>query len=367
MLAKLAILLHGKVALAVIGGLLVVGTGATAAAAATGHLPITIPGITHSEATHTPDADGNNDNHAHTVAVEGTLKAYDATAHTITVTGQKADADSNDTGNTDNTGNTGDDTTPTPSATHSSDDGSDQNKGVTQGTFTIAVNGDTRVNGKHASTLADLTKAIGSKVQVQANDDGKGNLTAWKVTITGDDNNGSGGNGDQGHAFVGTVGSVNTGASSFTLAAARGDSANNGTSPTTLTVDVSSQTKFAGTVHSLSDLHSGMRVAVLGTTQSSGSVAASEVASLDGGSGDNHQTIIAGTVSSVNAPGMSFVTHTVDNHDVAVHVSAQTVFDGDAHSFAGLSTSMEVAALGTTQSDGSLNATRVETRAHGGN
>jgi len=240
MLAKLVATLPAKIAAAALGGALIVGGGATALAAGNLH------GAAH-HAAHGSSRGGNTapaqGKHAHTAALAGTLKAYDAGARTITVDGKKADA------------------------------GDEHNAGGATSTFTIAVNANTRVNGRHAKTLADLANAIGSKVQVQALDDGKGTLTAWKVTV-GDK---AGDQGQQGAHFEGSVGSVDTAASTFTLQPAQGNA---------LTIHVSPSTTFEG-VQGLAGLKSGMRVEAEGAAQPDGSVAATKVhAHAQGDQGD---------------------------------------------------------------------------------
>ena len=88
--------------------------------------------------------DQNDEGHqdgAH-LSVEGTLLSYDAGAKTIRV---KSD----------------------------------------EGTVTISVNGSTKVNGKHATSLTDLTAAMGHKVQVQATKQSNGTFLADKVTVPG--------------------------------------------------------------------------------------------------------------------------------------------------------------------------------------
>lgn len=242
MTAKLLALVHSKIALAVIGVVLVGGSGAAVAAATHGQL--NLASSSAAQATHTPGHDSGNDadSHAHTVSIEGKLTAYDSNGKTISV--QARDA---------------------KSAT------------------TIKVDANTRVNGEHASSLADLTNAIGHDVQVQADKQSDGSLLAWKVTVEGTDSgNNSGDNhggdgGDNGgqasqHAAIaGTVASVDTGSSSFTVKLADG---------TTKTVTVSSSTEFEGSAHHLADLKAGMRVAVQGTSQSNGTIAAAQVEAI---------------------------------------------------------------------------------------
>ena len=184
MLEKLSALVSSKAALAALGGALVLGGVGTVAAAETGHLPagVSIPGVTHPQ-NHDQNSDQNssqNSNgtsgqngdksgdptgqHGHTVAIQGTLSA--AGAHSISVTGKAEDQDNNN-GN----GNGKDKGTPSPTCSLKSP-------------FTIALTGDTKINGQ-AKTAADLAKHIGSTVEVQATEDAGCHLTAWKVTVGG--------------------------------------------------------------------------------------------------------------------------------------------------------------------------------------
>ena len=262
MLAKLAAILQSKVALAAIGGALVIG-GATAAAA-TGNLHI--PGLTQEK----PDNDNSHDqdgHHGHTVAINGTLKAYNAGAKTITVEGKMSDEDKNAGPDHDKTPTASKTPaaheTKTPAAHEIKTPAAHETKGPevtkapektpTTGTFTIVVNADTKVNGR-ADALADLTKAVGSHVQVQAQEDSKGNLTAWKVTVGSENDDHSGGHNSGNNDNQGQPRNAEG------------------------TVHVSAKTTFKDLPHGLADLKSGMRVRVQGTTQVDGSIAATEVA-----------------------------------------------------------------------------------------
>jgi hypothetical protein len=230
MLSKLSLLVKSKVALAAIGAVLVAG-GGTAAAAATGHL--SIGGLPNAASTHTPDATAAAGAHAHTVALEGTLKGYDSGAGTISVLGIN-------------------DTTAT----------------------TICVDSKTEVNGEHAAKLSDLTAAVGHKVQVQATRPSSGScsLLAWKVTVEGADSGSSGGSGSgqgSGHAQKTIDGAITSvGSGSFAIKLSDG---------TTETVTVSTDTRFAGRAHSLADLKAGDKVVVVGTDQGGGVFAATSV------------------------------------------------------------------------------------------
>jgi hypothetical protein len=252
MLDKVALLLKGKAAAGVVA-LLLAGSGGTAVAVAA---------QTHTGPfanTHTSSAGAANSNsqgqgqgpsgnsHAHTVAIDGVLTAYDADAKTIGV----------------------------------------QKNGETS-TTTIAVNGQTTVNGDQATSLADLANNLQHHVQVQADQQSDNALLAWKITVGGPANpnagNGSGaGNGNNGgtqgtggsgssdtgqRPLVGMVSSVDASTSSFVLKETDG---------TTVTVTVSAATQFQGSVHALAGLQANMHVTVKGTTQSDGTIAATSV------------------------------------------------------------------------------------------
>jgi hypothetical protein len=226
MVSKALLVVKSKAALAVLGVVLVGGGGTAVAMAATGgHVPV-LSALVGSSSAHSAakSADTGSDasSHAHTVSLEGVLESYASGAHTISVLGN-GDA----------------------SAT------------------TIDVNASTKVNGEHASALADLTKAIGQKVQVQATRQSNGTLVAWKITVEGA--TGNNGHGQQ-TELHGTVSSV--GATSFVLKLPDGSSK---------TVTTSKSTMFAGRAHRLSDLKVGDSVSVHGSAQSDGTVAATSV------------------------------------------------------------------------------------------
>ncbi len=252
MLDKLALLLKGKAAAGVVA-LVLAGTGGTAVAVAaqthTGPFANThaSSGSAAASNSHGNGQGPSANSHAHTIAIEGVLTAYDADAKTIGV--QK-------------TGDTA--------------------------TTTIAVNDQTTVNGDQATVLADLTKSLKHKVQVQADQQSDNSLLAWKITVGGpanpnanngdgnggngssnQGNGGSGGSGGSGQQpLVGTVSSVDTTASSFVL------KENDGTS---VTVAVSNATQFQGSVHSLADLKANMHVTVKGAKQTDGTISATSL------------------------------------------------------------------------------------------
>lgn len=226
MTSRLLTLLHNKIAAAVVGVLLVGGSGA-AVVASHGQLPFT-HSATSATATHTPDAHASDSSHAHTVSINGKLTAYAAAAKTIAV----------------------------------------RETGATSAT-TISVDGNTRVDGEHANSLADLTNAVGHDVQVQAGKQSDSTLLAWKITVQGDDSgHGNGnGNGNSGqHQISGTIAS--TGTDSLVVKLADG---------TTKTVTISASTQFAGTARGFKDLKQGMRVSIQGSDQSDGTFAATRI------------------------------------------------------------------------------------------
>ena len=226
MLSKLATLVQSKVALAVLGAVLVTGGGA-AALAASSHS--STQGDRSAASTHTPEASDTGADHGHTVSVEGTLKGYDSGAGTISVVEQHDSA-----------------------------------------ATTICVNAKTEVNGAHASKLSDLAAAIGHKVQVQATKESSGScsLLAWKVTVEGADGDNS--NGDNGHNGQKTIDGAVTSVGKGSFAVKLSDG-------TTETVTVSAQTRFAGRAHDLAGLKTGDKVVVQGTDQGGGVFAATSV------------------------------------------------------------------------------------------
>lgn len=232
MLGKAALLVKSKVAIAVLG-VLVAGTGSTAALAATGHLP-SLPAA--ANAGQSTNDRGASSNHSHTIGVEGALKSYNAGAKTISVLAQ-------------------DETTAT----------------------TITVNAQTRVNGAHATQLSDLDANIGHKVQVQAEKQGDGSLLAWKITVEGaTDTQGSGS--DNRREVAGTVASVS--ATGFVVKVAGG---------ATVTVSTDGKTTFQiqGGTGVQSAVKVGARVEVHGVTQSDGSFLATSV-QIEDNPGSSH-------------------------------------------------------------------------------
>ena len=227
MLTKLIALTRGKVALAVLGVVLVGGGSAAVAFAATHS---SSAGQNSSSAANDNNGKSADTNHGHTVSLEGVLKAYNAGAHAISVL----------------------------------------KTGATAAT-SVAVNADTRVNGEHASSLADLANNIGHKVEVSATKQSNGSLLAWKVTVQGTDDQGGSASDDHSgqntqHEAEGKISSVGSG--SFVLTLGNG---------TKMTVVVNSATKFGGTTHAFAGLKQGVRVNVRGTPQSNGSLLATEI------------------------------------------------------------------------------------------
>jgi Domain of unknown function (DUF5666) len=238
MLDKVVLLLKGKAALAVVGLIVAGGGGTAVAVAAQTH---TGPfANTHASSTPAHNSGSSNNIHAHTVAIEGVLHAYDAGAGTISV----------------------------------------QEHGKTS-TTTVSVNDQTTVNGDRATSLADLAKNLNHNVQVQADKQDDGSLLAWKVTVGGPanpnaggtpgnsgDNQGNGGQSTDQRPLVGVVSSIDISTSSFVLTEADG---------TNVTVTVSGTTEFQGSAHTLADLKAHMHVTVKGAKQTDGTIAATSL------------------------------------------------------------------------------------------
>ena len=220
MLGKAALLVKSKVAIAVLGVVLA-GSGGTAALAATGHLP-SLPAT--ANAGQSANDHGNSGNHGHTVGIEGVLNSYNAGAGTISVLAQNA-------------------TTAT----------------------SVSVNAQTRVNGADATQLSDLSANIGHKVQVQADKQSDGSLVAWKITVEGASATPNAGSASR-REVAGTVTSVS--GTGFVVKVAGGGAV------TVVTDDKTAITSAAG---NLTDIKVGARVEVHGATQSDGSFLASSI------------------------------------------------------------------------------------------
>ncbi len=236
MLGRAAFLVKSKVAIAVLG-VLVAGTGGTAALAATGHLPSLPSGVNAAQST---NDHGNSSSRGHTIGVEGVLKSYDAGAKTISVQAQN-------------------ETTATA----------------------ITVNVQTRVNGVNATQLSDLSANVGHKVQVQAEKQSDGSLLAWKITVEGATDTQDSGSVDR-REVAGTVASVS--ATGFVVKVAGG-------AMVTVTTDDTTTFQLQGATGGLSAVKVGAHVEVHGVTQTDGSFLATIVQIEDNsgsGHGDSH-------------------------------------------------------------------------------
>jgi hypothetical protein len=273
MLAKLGALLSSKAALSALGIVLVGGAAtATTIAATTGHLgPIQTPHIGGAEATHTPEGDGAQGAHAHTISIQGTLISIatcSSSAQTITrltLTDAKIGPEhiEQDDGATKAT------KTPGAEATENAAK-NDAAMTAASGPVAVAVTKDTRVTGADINTLADLCSHLKARVEAQTTKSTNGAFTAWKVTLLGSSQDGSGGAGTgvgQEITVQGTIKATNPAKSSFILTTADGD----------VTVTVSAKTEFDGSVHALAQAKTGEHATVHGVKQVNGSIAASKI------------------------------------------------------------------------------------------
>lgn len=270
MLAKLTALLSSKAALAALGIVLVGGAAtATTVAATTGHLgPIQTPHIGGDEATHTPEGDNAQGEHAHTVSIQGTLISITSCPSSITgltLTGAKMSPEH--TEQDDDAAKA----TKTPGAEATENTAkSDANMTAVSGPIVVVVTKDTRVNGAGVQTLADLCHHLKERVEAQTTKGANGAFTAWKVTLLGGGQDGSGNNGSgsaQEITVQGTIKSVDLTKSSFTLTTPTGD----------VTVTVSAKTEFDGAIHALAQAKTGAHATVHGVKQADGTVAASKI------------------------------------------------------------------------------------------
>ena len=234
MVAKLAVLLNSKIALAIVGAVFVAGTGAVVATTtgATSHLPNAFfaqNGSHHNDGTHTPGGVGVHQE-AH-----GVVASVDSAGSSFVLTVTKQDT-------------------------------------KTAGPLTVKVTADTKFEGVTKS-FADLK--AGMEAEVGGAPQADGSFLAAKVEAGNDAENDN--DEDDNHQEAEASGAVTTvGATSFTLKGEHG----------TATITVSNTTTFVG-VKGIADLKVGMRVEVKGAKQSDGSIAAQRVRVDDGGhSGD---------------------------------------------------------------------------------
>jgi hypothetical protein len=232
MFAKLAMLLHSKLALALIGAVLVAGGAVVATASgATAHLPQALfaqNGAQRAEATHTPGDDeatktpGANEENKD---LEGKIASIDAAGSSFVLTVTEEDKASS--------------------------------------TVTVTVNADTKFEG--VKGFADLK--VGMSVEVKGAAQSDGSVLANKVEV-GNDNDEDDNENDHEAQEAEVSGVIATvGVSSFTVKSEKG---------VMTTVTVSNATTFEG-VKGFADLKAGMNVEVKGTKQSDGSIAAQRV------------------------------------------------------------------------------------------
>jgi hypothetical protein len=273
MFAKIAVLLHSKVAIAIVGGLLVAGTGGVVATAATGQAPVTLianatrlgnagahnDSDDHSKDDHSNDQ-GKNAQNAH---VEGTIASLGSSSFVLTVGHDNDESNENDESGEQHDAND-DHGTPAASATT-----------TTPTTVNVTVNEQTKFEGV-AKAFGDLK--VGMQVEVQGVRQTDGSVLASQVESGGEDTQDNEGQHENEQEVSGTVLSV--GVDSFSLKTEHG----------TKTITVSKTTIFDGGLTGLGDLKVGKQVEVKGALQSDGSIAATRVHGEDSGSGgsDDH-------------------------------------------------------------------------------
>ena len=243
MLAKLAVLLHSKIGIAIVGAILVAGGGAAVATATgvTAHLPLAsfAQNGSHNDddATKTPGGVGEHQER------HGVVASIDSAGSSFVLTVKhEADDDQDDTRD--------DHGTPTAAPTTS--------------TLTVNVTTDTKFEGVTKS-FADLKAGMQAEVGGASQSDGS--FLAAKVEASNGNDAENDNDDDDTHQEDDVSGAVATvGASSFTLKDEHG----------TATVTVSNTTTFEG-VKGIADLKVGMKVEVKGVKQSDGAIAAQRV------------------------------------------------------------------------------------------
>jgi hypothetical protein len=376
MLAKLTALLHSKIALGIIGATLVAGTGAVVASAATGQSPTAVLAFANrqflgqSTGTHDTSGDDEGDEgnacdsqHQH---ITGAISHIDATgmSFTLSVTHRADDAGDSDT-------HAG---TPTAKATPT----------VTITTHTVKVSAQTTYTGA-ATTFGTLTVGLAAEVRGAKQSDGSllassvftktSAATGEQAASQGEQTDECDGEHEQTH---GVVASLNTAGSSFTLtvkheADESGETSDEHGTPTThptakpttttftLTVKVTTQTRFEGVSKTFAGLKVGMQAEVGGTPESKSVILASTVntgtSDQQEGSGGS-STGTADISGVVVLPGAASFTLKGEQGTVTITVSSTTTFTG-IKGLADLKAGMRVEVKGTKQSNGSIAAQQV--------
>ena len=247
MLAKLIMLLHSKIGIAIVGAVLVAGGGAVVATAtgATSRPPLAsfVQNGSHSheddDPTKSPNGVGEHQE------IHGVVASVNSAGFILTV---QHEADDDHADATDEHG--------TPAAA------SVPKSAPTTSTLTVMVTADTKFEGMTKS-FADLMAGMHAEVGGAAQSDGS--FLASKVEAS--NSNGEHDNDVNDQQQVDISGAVTAvGASSFTLKDEHG----------TVTITVSNTTTFDG-VKGITDLKVGIGVEVQGAKQTNGSIAAQHV------------------------------------------------------------------------------------------
>jgi uncharacterized protein DUF5666 len=237
MLGKLILLVKSKLALAVVGTVLVAGGGATVALASTGaHVLL----VSQAQTSQSIDTDASDDHvgaqkqDGNSQQVEGSISSIDA-GHTSFVVMP------------------------------------------VQGTaVTVVVNAQT-VFEEGLQNFAGLK--VGMDIEAKGTRQADGSLLATKVEGRNENANENDAQDDNESELKGTIGNINAANSTFVLQLAGG---------ATKTVQVSAQTEFDGGFRSLADLKAGLSVEVRGNLQSNGTLAATRIRSEDTSAGNDH-------------------------------------------------------------------------------
>jgi Domain of unknown function (DUF5666) len=184
MFAKIVVLLHSKVAVAIVGGLLVAGTGGVVTTAATGQTPMAlIANATHlgNAGAHNNSDDHSKDDHSNdqgkngqNAHVEGTIASLGSSSFVLTVGHDNDESNENDENGEQHDAND-DHGTPTASPSTTT---------TTPTTVNVTVNEQTKFEGV-AKAFGDLK--VGMQVEVQGARQTDGSVLASQVESGGDD------------------------------------------------------------------------------------------------------------------------------------------------------------------------------------